>query len=141
MSLGAATENRVVHTAGSSAGRRDPRKVPPSTHKNGSVIVKPRHGWDMTSLHDAARAGDAAALLAAIAQGASLDQRDAHKRTPLHLAAWAGQLECVKALLAAGCQKGAGAQDDMNAIHFAAQRGHTEVVRHLLNEGGLPVCQ
>ena len=43
-------------------------------------------------LHEAARQGDATAVVGLIGQGANLEQRDPSNRVALHLAAWAGHL-------------------------------------------------
>jgi ankyrin repeat protein len=47
----------------------------------------------MADLHAAARNGDTAAVVAAIAGKANVDARDKLSRTPLFLAAWSGKTE------------------------------------------------
>lgn len=46
----------------------------------------------MSELHNVAREGDVAKLVALLASSPDLDARDKLSRTPLILAAWAGQL-------------------------------------------------
>ena len=94
------------------------------------------------SLHDAARTGDEASLLALIEKAAeanaleeSVRAVDKLKRTPLHLASWAGHASVVRALLEAGADVHAAAMDGIQSVHFAAQNGHAEVLKELLKRG------
>ena len=59
-------------------------------------------------LHKAAHENDLATLKTLVAQGASLDERDAYGRTPAHIAAFASNDEVIRALAQAGA--------DMNAL-------------------------
>jgi ankyrin repeat protein len=89
---------------------------------------------DYKPAHQAARAGDAAAISqAAITDPTALTAGDSEKDTPLHLAAYHNKIEVVKVLLA---QRNV----DVNArnvvgqtpLILAAKAGHLEVVRLLL---------
>ena len=59
---------------------------------------------DCNNLHDAAKAGNAAAavrLLAAPGASEAVNSKDKLKRMPLHLAAWSGSLDVTKLLVRA----------------------------------------
>lgn len=59
---------------------------------------------DCNNLHDAAKAGNAAAavrLLAAPGASEAVNSKDKLKRMPLHLAAWSGSLDVTKLLVGA----------------------------------------
>jgi ankyrin repeat protein len=74
-----------------------------------------------TGLHAAAHAGDAQAIRRlAAADRASLESRDANRRTPLHVATFARQRDAVRALLEAGADTAALDADRYDAVTIAA---------------------
>jgi ankyrin repeat protein len=96
------------------------------------------------SLHDLARAGDAAGIAAALAAAgpraaALVKARDHYSRTPLILAAWGGHADAVAALLRGGAAPTEAAKGDSSALHFAAMRGstdgHVAVAKALIDAG------
>ena len=90
-----------------------------------------------TRAHDAARNGDAGALVAALAEDpVLLDAVDALRRTPLHLAAYGGHEECVDLLCKRGARVAAEATDGFTALHFACRAGKTDVVKALVTKHG-----
>ena len=90
-----------------------------------------------TRAHDAARNGDAGALVAALAEDPMLlDAVDALRRTPLHLAAYGGHEECVDLLCKRGARVAAEATDGFTALHFACRAGKTDVVKALVTKHG-----
>lgn len=86
-------------------------------------------------LRDAAARGDAAQVSALLAQGASIDARDAQGRTALLLATHHNRVQAARVLIDAGAD--VNAQD---AIHdspylYAGARGHNEILRMTLAHG------
>ncbi len=85
---------------------------------------------------EAVHTGDAAALAAALADGADPDARDGDGLTPLMAAACRGRADLVAALLAAGADVlTADRQAGATALHKACQGGSVEVVTLLLDAG------
>lgn len=97
------------------------------------------------SLHDLARAGDAAGIASALAAAGPakaadlVKARDHYSRTPLILAAWGGHADAVTALLRGGAAPTEAAKGDASALHFAAMRGstpgHVAVAKALIDAG------
>ncbi|SPA22493.1 conserved hypothetical protein; ankyrin repeat; putative exported protein [Cupriavidus taiwanensis] len=86
-------------------------------------------------LREAAARGDAAQVSALLAQGASIDARDAQGRTALLLATHHNRVQAARVLIDAGAD--VNAQD---AIHdspylYAGARGHNEILRLTLAHG------
>ena len=89
-----------------------------------------------TPAHEAARAGDLAALARALADDPScVHAIDAHRRTPLHLAAYEARAEAAELLIAQGARVAAEAGDGWTALHFACSRGHTDTAQALVRMG------
>ncbi|KAJ0401475.1 hypothetical protein P43SY_000080 [Pythium insidiosum] len=63
-----------------------------------SALIEARNAEDETPLHLAARHGNAAAVRALLAAGASADQEDAHGRTPLVVSIMENRVECAQLL-------------------------------------------
>jgi ankyrin repeat protein len=80
-------------------------------------------------------AGDTAAVLALIQQGASLEAQQPSAPTPLHLASQVGSAAVVEALLRAGAALEAETSAKERPLHVAAFHGHPEVLRLLLRAG------
>ncbi len=90
------------------------------------------------ALWEAARAGDTAAITAALAKGADVNAKSRYDVTALIFAAGSGRLEAVKLLVARGAN--VNAQDTFyraRAADMAATNGHSEVVLYLLQNGAI----
>jgi ankyrin repeat protein len=98
-------------------------------------------GWLMLApaaagpLHDAARAGEVAVLAQLLADGASLEERNATGETPLQLAALAGHVSAVELLLAKGAALDARNDRGLTALHAAAYGGHSKIAGLLIDRG------
>ncbi len=95
-----------------------------------------------TSLHEAARKGDAAGVQAALSSGADVNAlvKGVEGRTgmpPLICAAYEGNAETVKALLAAKAKVDARAEDGRTALMYAAGWGDEARVRAILEAPAL----
>ena len=66
------------------------------------MLALSAHHAAATPLHDAAKAGNAAAISALLAAGADPNAKDKNGETPLHTAASRGHTAAISALLAAG---------------------------------------
>jgi ankyrin repeat protein len=88
-----------------------------------------------TRLHDAAAAGDLAAIARLLAEGVSIDGRDATGRTPVLAATHARQAEAVRALFTTGADPDI--RDDRldNPFLYAGAEGLLEILR-LAHEAG-----
>ena len=86
-------------------------------------------------LHEAATAGDVAAIGRLVAEGADIDARDGAGRTPVMAATIARQTEAVRALLDAGAD--VDIRDDRldNPFLYAGAEGLLDILR-LANEAG-----
>ncbi|VXB58983.1 Ankyrin repeats (3 copies) [Microbacterium sp. 8M] len=99
----------------------------------------PRTEAEMTALNSrlfaAASDGDAAAVRAAIAEGADLEARGAGGMTPLIAATKGNRVEAALALIDAGAD--VNAKDDIvdSAYLYAGARGHDEILRATLAHG------
>lgn len=89
-------------------------------------------------LHDAAAAGDLAAISGALADGIPVDARDDRGRTALLVATWADQPAAVRALLDAGAD--VDLQDDQrdNPFLVAGAEGRLDVLPLLTDAGADP---
>ncbi|MEZ4454907.1 MAG: ankyrin repeat domain-containing protein [Nannocystaceae bacterium] len=89
-------------------------------------------------LHEAAGAGDQAAVARAIAAGVDVNARHPGRPgmpTPLHAAAFAGHVEAVTALLAFGAAIDARNIQGRTALHMAADQDHARVTEILCDAG------
>ncbi|MBI5884287.1 MAG: ankyrin repeat domain-containing protein [Elusimicrobia bacterium] len=87
------------------------------------------------TIHEAAGAGDLAAVRAFLSRGVAVDSRDSNEFTALHHAAWAGQIAVMDELLAAGAAVEARDVNGETPLHFAARNGKAEAVHRLLARG------
>ena len=88
------------------------------------------------ALWEAARAGDTAAITAALAKGADVNAKSRYDVTALFFAAGSGRLEAVKLLVARGAN--VNAQDTFyraRAAEMAITNGHVDVTLYLLQNG------
>ena len=88
------------------------------------------------ALWEAARAGDTAAITAALAKGADVNAKSRYDVTALVFAASSGRLEAVKLLVARGAN--VNAQDTFyraRAAEMAITNGHVDVTLYLLQNG------
>ena len=90
------------------------------------------------TLHDAAEAGDANAVAAAIADGADLSLKDTDHYSALHLACGMGHMHVAALLIKHGAPLAAVDENGETPLHLAAHIGHTRTVELLL-EAGAPV--
>ena len=90
----------------------------------------------MSDLHDAAQAGDTAAVRAILSADPYrvTDRRD-DRLTPLHLAASAGHADIAGLLLRASANPNARGYGGFTPLHAAAEHGRLEIVRDLLDHG------
>ena len=120
---------------------------------DGAVLLKPH--WNFTfaarsvvsmapqrmgcapfrSLHDAAAAGDVAAVKDLLDDGADVDEPNRYQATALHIAAAKGHSEVCEVLLDRGANVNAVDDERCAPLHEAAWRGHYEVCRILLERG------
>lgn len=103
------------------------------------LIVTTIPGARAGPLHDAARAGDQAALVALLDAGTAVDRHDSGGKTALFLAVQGGHLEAVTLLLARGAdpnlQNNSPSGPVDAPIHAAAQNGDVEAIRRLGEAG------
>ena len=90
---------------------------------------------DLTPLLAAARAGDHAAALALVREGAEVGAVEADGTSALHWAAHFGDAELVSALLAAGADATAVNRYGMTALQLAAVDGNVTIIEALLAAG------
>lgn len=83
----------------------------------------------------AAKAGDAAGVKAALAQGADVNARDKDNNPPLYLAAQKGDLPSVKILVEANADMNASGKSTLTALHVACQKGDFEMAKYLVVQG------
>jgi uncharacterized protein len=88
-----------------------------------------------SGLHAAAHKGDAAAIEKLVAQGASLNARDAYGRTPLHVATFARQRAALRALVRAGADLHLVEDDRYDCVTIAAVADDEDTLRVLLGLG------
>ncbi|PMD29241.1 ankyrin [Hyaloscypha variabilis F] len=88
-----------------------------------------------TPLHIAAFAGLTRYATQLLAEGATVDARDAEDRTPLHLACARGHISMVSLLLKNGAILDPEDTRGVKPIHEAARRNHATIVRMLLGAG------
>lgn len=81
-----------------------------------------------TVLHQLARNGGSAELIALVCSKAKLDRADRFGWTPLMVAAGKGRIDVVRALLDAGADATLPAPDGRTAAQLAQERGHGELV-------------
>lgn len=86
-------------------------------------------------LHDAAAAGDLAAVKLILVDGADVDERGPNAETALIAAALANQVEIVELLLAHGADIQARNAGGFTALHAAAYAGSIPVAQLLLDRG------
>ena len=85
-------------------------------------------------IHEAAEAGDLAAVKSLIEKDAALlESRNSDGSTPLHIACMQGNLELARYLLEKGADPLAGDNEDSKPIHVAAISGNTAVVQLFLD--------
>jgi ankyrin repeat protein len=89
-------------------------------------------------LLEAAEEGAASAVIAAIADGADVNERGADGTTAIMFAAYYGDLDLVNALIEAGADVTLANQFGTSAITEAAIVGHTGILRALLAAGADP---
>lgn len=87
------------------------------------------------TLLEAAQRGDAAAVRAALASGAAVDERGIDGATPLLYAAHRADVDMVRALLAAGADPNAANRYGVAPLHEAGQIADAELLRTLLDAG------
>jgi len=73
-----------------------------------------------STLHDAAKIGDEAALQRLIEEGADVNEKDSRGITPLGVAVGFNRIPCVKALLAAGANVNLTDTRGSTVLHYAA---------------------
>lgn len=89
-------------------------------------------------LHRAIQLSAYAAVLAAIEQGASMDDRGQRGETPLIAACAAGNTGIAQLLLAHGADVSASDQNGMTALHMACITPRWQIVQQLLAAGANP---
>ncbi len=93
-------------------------------------------------LWDAAIAGDTAAMIQALADGADVNALDTRTnpngRRALNWAAWYNHVSVIEALLAHGAEIDAVNNTGFSALHHAAEAGSPDAARALLARGADP---
>ncbi|MBI4676385.1 MAG: SUMF1/EgtB/PvdO family nonheme iron enzyme [Elusimicrobia bacterium] len=87
------------------------------------------------TLHDAAAAGDVAAVRRFLAQGTPVNSKGQEEASPLHRAAGAGHVSVIDALLSAGADVDPQDLAGATPLHYAARSGKDEACRRLLSRG------
>ena len=87
-------------------------------------------------LHSAVRSGDRQLVEKLLAEGASVNERDALGGTPLHDAAWSGDLAIVKLLIDRGAEVNARHREaGSTPLHYAVITNHRDIVELLIAKG------
>ncbi|CAF0792935.1 unnamed protein product [Adineta steineri] len=86
----------------------------------------------MSSIHEAAVAGNIEILKLLIDNGANVNLKDNKGLRPLHYAAWQGRSEPVFILLRRGANVNEQSINGDTPLHLASQYGHNEIVQLLL---------
>ncbi|CAF0794413.1 unnamed protein product [Rotaria sp. Silwood1] len=86
----------------------------------------------MSSIHEAAVAGNSEKLKLLIENGANVNLKDSKGLRPLHYATWQGRTESVFILLRSGANVHEQSLDGDTPLHLASQYGHHEIVQLLL---------
>jgi cytohesin len=87
-------------------------------------------------IHDAANAGDLAAVQAQLDAGVDVNARDNHKWTPLTHAAQFGHKDIADLLISKGADVNAKeAKNQITPLHWAAWRGRKEIAELLIAKG------
>ncbi|CAF2402053.1 unnamed protein product [Rotaria sp. Silwood2] len=86
----------------------------------------------MSSIHEAAVAGNSEKLKLLIENGANVNLKDSKGLRPLHYATWQGRTESVFILLRSGANVNEQSLDGDTPLHLASQYGHHEIVQLLL---------
>jgi tetratricopeptide (TPR) repeat protein len=94
-------------------------------------------GFD-TSLLEAARTGDTAAVQQLLRKGANVNAARNDGVTPLYAASHEGHADAVKLLLAAGANVNAAANGGFTPLMAASEQGHADVVQLLKAAGASP---
>ncbi|TLS29934.1 hypothetical protein PpBr36_03524 [Pyricularia pennisetigena] len=115
------SSSTIITTTTSKAGTSTPTSKRNSPSQPGSF-----------PLLAAARLGNAAVVDLLLAQGADLNQADAHRQTALHAAAAHNHLDVVRRLVAAGAAVRSLRDDGATPLLLAVRAGHEAVARHLL---------
>lgn len=93
-------------------------------------------GNDMTlPLHEAAAAGDAAAITTLLAEGAAIDARNAGGATALLVATHANRVEAARTLIEAGADVNAKDAIEDSPYLYAGARGHLDILMLTLSHG------
>lgn len=88
-------------------------------------------------LHDAARAGDGAAIAQLLRDGADIDEQDETGETALFAAALMGDAKIIDQLMIAGADAAIRNDRGMTALHAAAAGGDAEAVSVLVGDAKL----
>ena len=100
-----------------------------------AVAATARPAWAAADVIAAARAGDAAAVRALLADGADVDARQGDGATALHWAAHRGDLELADVLIEAGADVNPANALDATPLWLASQNGDARLVARLLAAG------
>ena len=106
-----------------------------SPKSNPEPLPNPADYAGNTPLHDAASAGDLAALTALLRGRHPDAQRDCAGLTPLHVAAIHGQIAALETLLAAGADPATRDKADTTPLVAAARHDHVAVIDLLVAHG------
>jgi hypothetical protein len=92
-------------------------------------------GRRVIPVHDAAKAGDLAAIKAAVIDGDDPNHPDPSGRTPLHWAAAYRSVDALRYLLSLGADVDTPDDDERTALHHAASNGYADIVSVLVSVG------
>lgn len=92
----------------------------------------------MTTIHEAAEAGDVAAVNRFLSSGVHPDTTDDEGTTPLHCAVGSGAVAAVETLLQAGANPNVANGSGVTPLHSAGCFGRPDIVRTMLGSGANP---
>jgi uncharacterized protein len=108
-----------------------------------SILIVPAEAQRKPAIEDndliaAARAGDLAAMVAAMDSGINVNDRGRDRVPPIVVAADAGQLKAVQLLIQKGADVNLRSGEGQTALAAAVARGHPAIVKVLLQNDANP---
>ena len=96
------------------------------------LLLATSTGYSQQTIHDAAKAGNLAAVERHLQQGIAVDARDEKNQTPLMWAASMGHLDVVKLLISEGADMHAMSKTGKTPLMLAVYYGKQDIVNYLV---------